>query len=89
MGVGGCRCPISSSTMHNPSPFVALVYKAAISASELEAIKFQITLHIKCTSPLSRMCSMGGLVGSYGLEESKKWPPALLRAHGSDMYDAS
>eukprot|EP00957_Ditylum_brightwellii_P085331 6490874-Ditylum_brightwellii.AAC.1 len=50
---------------------------------------FRMTSHTECTGPLSGMCFVGGLVGSFGLDERKKWPPALLHAHGSDMKDAS
>eukprot|EP00957_Ditylum_brightwellii_P120096 9164135-Ditylum_brightwellii.AAC.2 len=32
---------------------------------------------------------LASLVGTFGLDKRKKWPPALLHAHGYDMYDVS
>eukprot|EP00957_Ditylum_brightwellii_P073623 5594405-Ditylum_brightwellii.AAC.1 len=75
----------SSNAILNSLPFFVLAYNAAISASELDAMMPRITSHTECTSLLSRMCFVGGLVGSFGLDKRGKWPSALLRAHGSDI----
>ena len=51
-----------------------------------DAITFLIILHYSCNGPFD-----GGIdfIGVLDFGPSKKYPPALLRAYGSEMWDAS
>eukprot|EP00957_Ditylum_brightwellii_P208270 15356587-Ditylum_brightwellii.AAC.1 len=89
MGVGGCRCPISSRAVHSSSPFRAFVYSVPTSASAADAMTLRSSLHTLWTAPLSGVVVVPGLLVSGGLLLRKKWPPARLRTRGALKYEAS
>ena len=73
-GVGGCLCPISSKMIMVYTASLAMMYKAANSASFYDYITCLIMWAMLRTAPL--FC---GMVESL---DRWKWPPALLRAFG-------
>ena len=77
-GVGGCLCPISSKMILMYTASLAMIHKAANSASVAADMTCFIMWDMLRTSPL--FC---GMVESL---DNKKWPPALLRAFGSLSY---
>ena len=81
IGVGGCLCPISSSSCLIATASHALMYRAPSSASAALDMTVLIILDMFNTAPL--------FGGSLTLDDMKKWPPALLRPPGSLRYDAS
>ena len=81
MLVGGCLWPISSNKYLAGIACRVLIKSAPISASAAEVITFFMIFAMLSTDPL-----LGGFLSSL---ERKKCPPALLRAFGSDKYDAS
>ena len=88
-GVGGCGWPISSRAKQSSSPLQALMNKAPISASVVDAMTVRKILHTVWMGPLRGAGAVGGLLGSSDAELRKKWPPAQLCAFVSDKYEAS
>jgi hypothetical protein len=80
MGVQVCGCPISSSMHCMETAVLALMNNAPSSASAADDITALIICKILSTTPL--------LMGMSSVPAINMWPPALLRALGSDRYNA-
>ena len=76
MGVRGCGCPISSSVCRIDTAVLALMNSAPNSASAADDITAFIICKIFNTAPL--------LMGISSEPAMNIWPPALLRALGSE-----
>ena len=76
MGVRGCGCPNSSSVRRIDTAVLALMNSAPSSASAADDITALIICEIFNTAPL--------LMGMSSFPAMNMWPPALLRALGSD-----
>ena len=81
MGVLGCVCPNSSSVCRMDTAVLALMNNAPSSASAADDITALIICEMFNTAPL--------LMGISSLPAMNMWPPALLRALGSERYEAS
>ena len=73
-GMGGCLCPTYSKMILMYTASLAMIYKAANSASVANEITCFIMWAMFRTAPL--FCGMVELL------DKKKWPPALLRDFG-------
>ena len=76
MGVRGCGCPISSSVCRIDTAVLASMNSAPNSASAADDITAFIICEIFYTAPL--------LMGISSEPAMNMWPPALLRAFGSE-----
>ena len=76
IGVCGCGCPISSSVFCMDTTIFALMNSAPSSASAADDITAFIICEMFNTAPL--------LMGISLLPAMNMWPPALLRALGSE-----
>jgi hypothetical protein len=76
MGVRGCGCSISSSVCRMDMAVLALMNSAPNSASAADDITAIIICEIYNTPPL--------LMGISSKPAMNMWPPALLRAFGSE-----
>ena len=81
-GVGGCWWPIYARSVLMDVAFCQYSISPPNYASVANSITFLIMLHYKCTGP-----NTGGIVciGVWYFFPREKYPPALLRASGSDM----
>ncbi len=80
MGVQVCGCPISLSMCCMETAILALMNNVPSLASAADDITALIICNILSTAPL--------LMGMSSVPAMNMWPPALLRALGSDRYDA-
>ncbi len=81
MGVCGCGCPNSSNVRRIDTAVLALMNSVPSSASAADDITVLIICEMFNTAPL--------LMGISSMPAIDMWPPAWLRAFGSDKYDAS
>ncbi len=81
MGVHVCGCPISLSVRCIETAVLALMNNAPSLAFAADDITAFIICKILSTAPL--------LMGMSSVRAMKMWPLALLRALGSDRFDAS
>ncbi len=79
IGVQVCGCPISLRVRCMETAVLALMNSAPSLASAANDITALIIGDMLRTTPL--------LVGMSSLPAMNMWPPALLRAMGSDRYD--
>jgi hypothetical protein len=79
MGVCVCRCPISLSVCHIETAVLVLMNNAPSLASAANDITALSICKVLSTAPL--------LMGMSSVPAMNMWPPALLRALGSDRYD--
>ncbi len=80
MGVQVCGCPISLRVHRMETAILALMNSAPSLASAADDITALIICNMLSTALL--------LMGMSSLPAMNMWPPALLRALGSDRYDA-
>jgi hypothetical protein len=79
-GVQVCGCPISLRVDHMETAILVLRNNAPSSASAADNITALIICDMLYTTPL--------LMGMLSVPAMNMWPPALLRALGSDTYNA-
>ena len=81
----GCWYPISTNAVSTKVAFWQFSNNPPNSASVADAFTSLMMLHSTCPGPFS-----GGIscIGVLGFGPMKKYPPALLCASGSDMWDA-
>ena len=80
MGVGVCGCPISSRVHCMETAVLASMNNASSLASAADDITALIRCNVLSTAPL--------FMGMSSLPAMNMWPLALLRALGSDRYNA-
>ncbi len=80
MGVQVCGCPISSRLRCIETAILVLMNSALSLASAVNDITALIICDMLSITPL--------LMGMSSFPAMKMWPPALLRALGSDRYNA-
>ena len=85
-GVGSCGWTISTRAVIVDVALWQFSNSPPNSASVVDAMTFIIMLHYTCTGPF-----FGGIdcMGIFDFGPRTKYPPALLRAYGSDVWDAS
>jgi hypothetical protein len=81
MGVRICKCPIYLSVHCIETAILVLMNNVPSLASVADDITALIICKILSTAPL--------LMGMSSVPAMNMWPPALLWALGSDIYDAS
>ena len=84
-GVGGCEWPIYDREVCMDVAFWKFSNNPPNSDSVANAITFLIMLNYICNDPFSGHIYCTGVL-YFGTR--KKYPPALLSASSSDMYDA-
>ena len=81
IGVRGWGWPISSSVLHIETAVFAFIKKAPSLASAADDMTARMICEMFRTAPL--------FVGMSSFDDMNIYPPARLRALGSDKYDAS
>ncbi len=81
IGVQGCGCPSWISVCRIETAVFALMNRAPSSASAADDMTARIIWEMLRTAPL--------LMGISSFPAMNMWPPARLRALGSERYDAS
>ena len=83
-GVGGYGWTISDRAVHVDIDFWKFSNNSPNSASVAEATTFLMILHSACNGPFPGEIAIIGVLLMY-FGPRKKYPPALMRASGSDM----
>ena len=81
-GVGSCEWTIYDRAVRMDVAFWQFSNNLTNSASVADAMTFLIIMHYICTGPFFRGSAC---IGVFYFDPRGKYPPALLRASGSDI----